>query len=421
MERLDLLGFLLITFNCNVTIVGKIWLIFAILLRMVVLLSAGAPVYQDEQERFVCNTLQPGCANVCYDAFSPVSQLRFWLLQSLAALLPSALFCAYVLHRGAALAARGLGLGGRDAGGPRDLPVPDLSRGYVVHLSLRVLTEAAFGASHYLLFGLAVPARVPCAQPPCSGVVDCYVSRPTEKALLALLMGAASALSLLLSAADLLCSVRGASPGLRAGLRAGAGAGRPRRGAPGGPTPTPTAGLRPGPATRRPPVAWSRAAGCTDAPHASPGGSGPPTRCPAPGAQSRSGCEDRVDAGARRRRRAGAGRAGRPHGAAPGAVALGARDPSDTDLAQRASPDDPVLWARRPGARRLRGRPAGPGPGVRRAASAGPGGESPRGALAWGCPPACRQWRGARFTPPLPLMKSMVTELSRHTAHLTAS
>uniref|UniRef100_A0A8P0NLJ7 Gap junction protein n=1 Tax=Canis lupus familiaris TaxID=9615 RepID=A0A8P0NLJ7_CANLF len=214
MERLDLLGFLLITFNCNVTIVGKIWLIFAILLRMVVLLSAGAPVYQDEQERFVCNTLQPGCANVCYDAFSPVSQLRFWLLQSLAALLPSALFCAYVLHRGAALAARGLGLGGRDAGGPRDLPVPDLSRGYVVHLSLRVLTEAAFGASHYLLFGLAVPARVPCAQPPCSGVVDCYVSRPTEKALLALLMGAASALSLLLNcedaprAPDLGCAVR---------------------------------------------------------------------------------------------------------------------------------------------------------------------------------------------------------------------
>ncbi|XP_048952570.1 gap junction delta-4 protein [Canis lupus dingo] len=365
MERLDLLGFLLITFNCNVTIVGKIWLIFAILLRMVVLLSAGAPVYQDEQERFVCNTLQPGCANVCYDAFSPVSQLRFWLLQSLAALLPSALFCAYVLHRGAALAARGLGLGGRDAGGPRDLPVPDLSRGYVVHLSLRVLTEAAFGASHYLLFGLAVPARVPCAQPPCSGVVDCYVSRPTEKALLALLMGAASALSLLLSAADLLCSVRGR------------GAAAPR------------------PAARRPArkvgvgvrTAWTRAPGDADA--LGPGARGDPTE--------------------------------RPWEQRPGAVALGARDPSDTDLAQRASPDDPVLWARRPGARRLRGRPAGPGPGVRRAASAGPGGESPRGALAWGCPPACRQWRGARFTPPLPLMKSMVTELSRHTAHLTAS
>ncbi|KAK1338638.1 hypothetical protein QTO34_019292 [Cnephaeus nilssonii] len=73
MDRLDLLGFLIITLNCNVTIVGKIWLIFMILLRMVVIIVAGSPVYQDEQERFVCNTLQPGCANVCYDVFSPVS------------------------------------------------------------------------------------------------------------------------------------------------------------------------------------------------------------------------------------------------------------------------------------------------------------------------------------------------------------
>ncbi|CAD7691023.1 unnamed protein product [Nyctereutes procyonoides] len=236
MERLDLLGFLLITFNCNVTIVGKVWLVFTVLLRMVVLVSAGAPVYQDEQERFVCNTLQPGCANVCYDAFSPVSQLRFWLLHSLAALLPSALFGVYVLHRGAALAARALGGadgGGRDPSGPRALRVPDLSCGYVAHLLLRVLTEAAFGASHYLLFGFAVPGRFACAQPPCSGLVDCYVSRPTEKSLLALLMGAAGALSLLLSAADLLCSVRGRARGRRASPPRPPG--RPPSGTPGTP------------------------------------------------------------------------------------------------------------------------------------------------------------------------------------------
>nr|XP_025856568.1 gap junction delta-4 protein [Vulpes vulpes] len=189
MERLDLLGFLLITFNCNVTIVGKIWLLLMVLLRMLVLVWAGAPVYQDEQERFVCNTLQPGCANVCYDAFSPVSQLRLWLLQGLAALLPSALFGVYALHRGAELAARGLA---GDPSGPRALRVPDLSCGYIAHLLLRVLAEAAFGALHYLLFGVAVPERFACARPPCSGPVHCFVSRPTEKALLARLMGAAS-------------------------------------------------------------------------------------------------------------------------------------------------------------------------------------------------------------------------------------
>uniref|UniRef100_A0A8C9KP09 Gap junction protein n=1 Tax=Panthera tigris altaica TaxID=74533 RepID=A0A8C9KP09_PANTA len=219
MERLDLLGFLLITFNCNMTIVGKVWLIFMILLRMVVIILAGSPVYQDEQERFVCNTLQPGCANVCYDIFSPVSQLRFWLIQSVSVLLPSAVFSVYVLHRGAVLAARGLcgpdgGPGGPDPAdlspGDRErrlLTVPDFSSGYIVHLFLRMLTEAAFGASHYLLFGFLVPKRFSCTHSPCTSVVDCYVSRPTEKSIMMLFMWAVSALSLVLSVADLVCSV----------------------------------------------------------------------------------------------------------------------------------------------------------------------------------------------------------------------
>ncbi|XP_027976667.1 gap junction delta-4 protein isoform X3 [Eumetopias jubatus] len=185
MERLDLLGFLLITVNCNMTIVGKIWLIFMILLRMVVIILAGSPVYQDEQES------------------------------------------VYVVHKGAVLAARGLS--GPDGGPtrpdpcdqspgdrrrpppcrePRHLTVPDFSSSYIVHLFLRMLTEAAFGASHYLLFGFLVPKRFSCTHSPCTGVVDCYVSRPTEKSIMMLFMWAVSALSLLLSVADLICSVR---------------------------------------------------------------------------------------------------------------------------------------------------------------------------------------------------------------------
>ncbi|EPY75107.1 gap junction delta-4 protein [Camelus ferus] len=213
MDRPDLLGFLAITLSCNVTVVGKIWLVFMVLLRMVVLVLAGSPVYQDEQERFVCNTLQPGCANVCYDIFSPVSHLRFWLLHSVSVLLPSAVFSVYVLHKGAELAARGPrgpdGVPGDHhapeltPGARRWLPVPDFSSGYLVHLCLRTLTEAAFGALHYLLFGFLVPKRFSCTHPPCTSVVDCYVSRPTEKSILMLFVWAACALSFLLSVADL--------------------------------------------------------------------------------------------------------------------------------------------------------------------------------------------------------------------------
>uniref|UniRef100_A0A8C0WZ00 Gap junction protein n=1 Tax=Castor canadensis TaxID=51338 RepID=A0A8C0WZ00_CASCN len=194
MENVDLMGFLVITLNCNVTIVGKIWLIFTVLLRTLVVVLAGYPIYQDEQERFVCNTLQPGCTNVCYDIFSPVSHLRFWLIQSVSVLLPYAVFSVYVLHRAA------------HAG--RTLSVPDFSLAYIVHLFLRSLMEAGFGALHYLLFGFSVPKRFSCTRSPCSSVVDCYVSRPTEKFIMMLFIGAASALSFLLGAADLIASVR---------------------------------------------------------------------------------------------------------------------------------------------------------------------------------------------------------------------
>lgn len=175
-----------------------LWLIVAVLLKMLVVLLAGSPIYEDEQERFICNTLQPGCANVCYDLFSPVSPLRFWLVQSLALLLPSVVFGTYTLHHGAKLA----------AGGACRSQVPDLSAAYLVHLLLRMLLEAGLASLHYFLFGFSVPAHVSCSRVPCSGAVDCYVSRPTEKFLLMLFFWAVSVLSFLLSLADLLCSLR---------------------------------------------------------------------------------------------------------------------------------------------------------------------------------------------------------------------
>ncbi|XP_008050878.1 gap junction delta-4 protein [Carlito syrichta] len=236
MENVDLLGFLVITLNCNVTIAGKIWLVLMILLRMAVVVLAGYPIYQDEQERFVCNTLQPGCTNVCYDIFSPVSQLRFWLIQSMSVLLPYAVFSVYVLHRGAVLALRRTchsdrvprgpdpsGLASGEECCPRpcrercNLIVPDFSSGYIAQLLLRTLVEAAFGALHYLLFGFLVPKRFSCTRAPCTSVVDCYVSRPTEKSIMMLYLWVVSGLSFLLGVADLICSVwwRGTSRGVQ--------------------------------------------------------------------------------------------------------------------------------------------------------------------------------------------------------------
>ncbi|NWI93949.1 CXD4 protein, partial [Pitta sordida] len=232
MERWDSLGFLIVTLNYNVTIVGKIWLLLIILLRMAVVVLAGYPLYQDEQERFVCNTLQPGCSNVCYDLFSPVSHFRFWLIQTVSILLPYAAFSVYVLHKAVMYIVRmhclvhghkenkglsspkdmkrlsGSAAVNRVECGADNLSVLNFSGAYTVHLLFRTLLEAAFAAVQYFLFGFFVPERFSCYHSPCTSTVDCYISRPTEKSIMMIFIWGVSSLSFVLSLADLFCALR---------------------------------------------------------------------------------------------------------------------------------------------------------------------------------------------------------------------
>ncbi|XP_062349997.1 gap junction delta-4 protein [Cinclus cinclus] len=232
MEHWDSLGFLIVTLNYNVTIVGKIWLMLILLLRMAVVVLAGYPLYQDEQERFVCNTLQPGCSNVCYDLFSPVSHFRFWLIQTVSILLPYAAFSIYVLHKVAMYMVKmhclehgcksNKGLSSpknvkelcrsavvnRVDCGADDLCVLNFSVAYTVHLFIRTLLEVAFAAVQYFLFGFFVPDRFSCYHSPCTSTVDCYISRPTEKSIMMIFIWGVSSLSFLLSLADLICALQ---------------------------------------------------------------------------------------------------------------------------------------------------------------------------------------------------------------------
>ena len=86
--------------NQHATLVGKFWITFLIVCRMVIVASIGDRVYADEQSEFKCNVgPQPGCENVCFNTFSPISHLRFWSFQILAAALPSVCFVIYSGHK----------------------------------------------------------------------------------------------------------------------------------------------------------------------------------------------------------------------------------------------------------------------------------------------------------------------------------
>ncbi|XP_049633994.1 gap junction gamma-2 protein [Suncus etruscus] len=285
------------------TFVGKVWLTVLVVFRIVLTAVGGEAIYADEQAKFTCNTRQPGCDNVCYDAFAPLSHVRFWVFQIVVISTPAVLYLGYAVHRLAraaraprrrpalALAPPGwpgpaelgdeepmLGLdddddddeqdgraraaehagaeahagdaakgGGGGAGpaaaataqhdGRRRIQREGLMRAYVAQLVARAAFEVAFLVGQYLLYGLEVRPSFACSRRPCPHVVDCFVSRPTEKTVFLLVMYVVSGLCLLLN----LCEMA------HLGLGSAQDAVRGRR-------PPPAA---PGPGPRPPPCALS--------------------------------------------------------------------------------------------------------------------------------------------------------------------
>ncbi|XP_035752984.1 gap junction gamma-1 protein [Egretta garzetta] len=243
--------------NNHSTFVGKIWLTVLIVFRIVLTAGGGGAIYYDEQSKFVCNTQQPGCENVCYDAFAPLSHVRFWIFQIIMVATPSVLYLVFfsVLYLGFALhriarmpessrrrapaarrarmpvVRRGAGRdyeeaeddneedpmifeeievekekspeGGEKHDGRRRIKQDGLMRAYVLHLLCRSLLETAFLFGQYLLYRFEVSPSYVCSRSPCPHTVDCFVSRPTEKTIFLLIMYAVSGLCLFLNLCEL--------------------------------------------------------------------------------------------------------------------------------------------------------------------------------------------------------------------------
>ncbi|KAF3704375.1 Gap junction gamma-1 protein Connexin-45 [Channa argus] len=246
------------------TFVGKIWLTALIVFRIVLTAVGGESIYYDEQSKFVCNTAQPGCENVCYDAFAPLSHVRFWVFQIILVATPSLMYLGYAVnkiaraeektdrgtehgfsqeklnkhylanrkHRGAeeaeedqegdpmiyeiaevendgGEATKGSSGAGRGKfkvrhDGRQRIKEDGLMRIYVLQLLARFVLEVAFLCGQYALYGFAVPATYVCSDLPCPNSVNCFVSRPTEKTIFLLIMYTVSILCLALNIWELL-------------------------------------------------------------------------------------------------------------------------------------------------------------------------------------------------------------------------
>ncbi|XP_078082017.1 gap junction Cx32.7 protein [Mustelus asterias] len=226
----SLLGRLLSEVQNHSTVVGKIWLTMLLIFRILLVTLVGDAVYSDEQSKFTCNTRQPGCNNVCYDTFAPISHLRFWVFQIVLVSTPSIFYIVYVLHKiakdekhemekGSALELsnnsvtngflpenetlnqRSLVSGSQEIKfyqGDEDDEIGHIkSIGdndpiylsnkiltvYVIHVMLRAVMEMIFLLGQYYLYGFNVPCLFVCWTYPCPTKTDCFISRATEKTI----------------------------------------------------------------------------------------------------------------------------------------------------------------------------------------------------------------------------------------------
>lgn len=241
------------------TFVGKIWLTLLIIFRIVLTVVGGETIYQDEQSKFVCNTQQPGCENVCYDAFAPLSHVRFWVFQIIMITTPSIMYLGFAMHKIARMAdeeyrphkrkllsmvhhgvsrdydevddmgeevpmileevepsekdtkaastdksAAASSVSDTKHDGRRRIKRDGLMKVYALQLVSRVAFEIAFLFGQYILYGFEVAPSYICTRSPCPHTVDCFVSRPTEKTIFLVIMYVVSILCLVLTVLEIL-------------------------------------------------------------------------------------------------------------------------------------------------------------------------------------------------------------------------
>ncbi|XP_040193040.1 gap junction beta-5 protein-like isoform X2 [Rana temporaria] len=181
---------------------GRVWLSIVFIFRILVYGVTAVRVWGDDQKDFDCNTRQPGCSNVCYDNYFPVSHIRLWALQLILVTCPSLLVVMHVTYRENRERKHMERLGEKCEKLYKDI---SKKRGglwwtYLLSLLVKAAVDVTFiYIFHRLYTNFFLPRLVKCTLSPCPNTVDCFISRPSEKNIFTLFMIITSALCVLLN------------------------------------------------------------------------------------------------------------------------------------------------------------------------------------------------------------------------------
>lgn len=187
------------------TAFGRIWLSVVFVFRVMVYVVAAERVWSDDQKDFDCNTKQPGCANVCYDHYFPISHIRLWALQLIFVTCPSFMVMMHVAYRDERERKNA-------KNGNKDKLYDNTGKRhgglwwtYLLSLFVKTGIEISFlYILHKIYDSFYLPRLVKCEVSPCPNQVDCYIGHPTEKKVFTYFMVGASALCIVLNVCEII-------------------------------------------------------------------------------------------------------------------------------------------------------------------------------------------------------------------------
>ncbi|XP_075706613.1 gap junction beta-5 protein-like [Rhinoderma darwinii] len=188
------------------TAFSRLWMSVVFVFRLLVYVVAAERVWADDQGEFDCNTKQPGCTNVCYDYYFPVSHIRLWALQLILVTCPSLLVLMHVAYR-EDRERKHREKQGEDCG--RLYINTGKKRGglwwtYLFSLIVKASVDSVFLYIFHLIYkDFSLPNIVKCTLPPCPNIVDCFISRPTEKNIFTLFMVATTVVCIVLNLCEI--------------------------------------------------------------------------------------------------------------------------------------------------------------------------------------------------------------------------
>uniref|UniRef100_A0A3B5BDW1 Gap junction protein delta 3 n=1 Tax=Stegastes partitus TaxID=144197 RepID=A0A3B5BDW1_9TELE len=197
------LGGLFDNLQVHSTMLGRFWLFLMLVFRIVILGTVASDLFEDEQEEFACNTLQPGCKQVCYDMAFPISQYRFWVFHIVLIATPSLLYLMYATHQHNKRTSRSKFSRCSSQDYREEV---HLRRLYILNVMFRIAAEIGCLVGQWFLYGFKVEAQFPCSRFPCPYTVDCFTSRPAEKTVFLCFYFAVGVISALSSIAELFYS-----------------------------------------------------------------------------------------------------------------------------------------------------------------------------------------------------------------------